>query len=349
MYTAPQRYRMAQIAGQRLNMGGASAYIDHADVIGSTTMETDPAGGVQWKIAYYPWGQILAQGGIRQSVVWAGLDWQVNDPSYPSATREYNDGLGRWLTPDPDGGHLENPQTLNKYVYAGNNPTSVNDPSGRDFYLACTHADDNSNSSTCQQVQNGSNTVWVQGTTDENGKFSATVISGGLSGLYDQQGNYYSGTFDQSGVHFEDESGTVSGGGVFKQGSPETDLLGSGLYAGTEGEFIDACGGLCPALGRLSDWQPGAVGQAESQMSRLNEVEVMFDLLSGAHDQSDQWRDSSGLGHVLRYKRGPNTGKTELHFEQSPVKGFSVVPHLGQSIMGILSGRAARQREVILP
>src|SRR5690349_23025569 len=49
----------ASVAGQRLNMGGADAYIDHSDVIGSTTMETDPTGGVQWQIAYYPWGQIL--------------------------------------------------------------------------------------------------------------------------------------------------------------------------------------------------------------------------------------------------------------------------------------------------
>ena len=35
----------ARMAGQRLNMGGSSAYIDHADAIGSTAMETDPAGG----------------------------------------------------------------------------------------------------------------------------------------------------------------------------------------------------------------------------------------------------------------------------------------------------------------
>ena len=35
----------SQVAGQRLNMGGSSAYIDHADAVGSTTMETDPAGG----------------------------------------------------------------------------------------------------------------------------------------------------------------------------------------------------------------------------------------------------------------------------------------------------------------
>jgi RHS repeat-associated protein len=128
----------SQVAGQRLNMGGASAYIDHSDAVGSTTMETDPAGGVQWKIAYYPWGQILAQGGVRQSVVWAGLDWQVNDPSYPSATREYNDGLGRWLTPDPGGVKvvkLDDPQTWNMYAYVGNNPTSRNDPSGLYFVV----------------------------------------------------------------------------------------------------------------------------------------------------------------------------------------------------------------------
>ena len=35
----------SKVAGQRLNMGGSSAYIDHSDAIGSTAMETDPAGG----------------------------------------------------------------------------------------------------------------------------------------------------------------------------------------------------------------------------------------------------------------------------------------------------------------
>jgi len=125
----------SQIAGQRLNMGGADAYIDHSDAVGSTTMETDPAGAVQWDVTHYPWGRVFQETGIRQSEVVMGLDWQVNDPVIPSATREFNFRDYRWMTPDPDGGHLENPQTLNKYTYAGNNPTSLNDPSGRDFYL----------------------------------------------------------------------------------------------------------------------------------------------------------------------------------------------------------------------
>jgi hypothetical protein len=34
---------------------------------------------------------------------------------------------GRFMSPDPLGGHLENPQSLNKYVYALNNPLTNTD------------------------------------------------------------------------------------------------------------------------------------------------------------------------------------------------------------------------------
>jgi len=123
----------SQVAGQRLNMGGSSAYIDHSDAVGSTTMETDPAGGVQWDMTYFPWGQIWQQGGTRQSGVWAGLDWQINDPDIPSATREYSNNVNRWMTPDPGGRkvvRIDDPQTWNMYAYVGNNPTTLNDPGG---------------------------------------------------------------------------------------------------------------------------------------------------------------------------------------------------------------------------
>ena len=54
-------------------MGGGSAFIDHADAIGSTTMETDPSGAVQWDLVNGPWGQAWQETGPHQSVVWAGL------------------------------------------------------------------------------------------------------------------------------------------------------------------------------------------------------------------------------------------------------------------------------------
>ncbi|HEV2499835.1 MAG TPA: RHS repeat-associated core domain-containing protein [Terriglobia bacterium] len=37
---------------------------------------------------------------------------------------------GRWLTPDLLGGDITNPQSLNRYAYALNNPTTLTDPSG---------------------------------------------------------------------------------------------------------------------------------------------------------------------------------------------------------------------------
>ncbi len=123
----------SEVAGQRLNMGGSSAYIDHADAVGSTTMETDPSGTVDWDVVHYPWGRVFQEQGTRQSEVALGLDWQVNDVLIPSATREYNFRVYRWMTPDPGGRKvvkLNDPQTWNMYAYVTNNPTSLNDPSG---------------------------------------------------------------------------------------------------------------------------------------------------------------------------------------------------------------------------
>ncbi|HEY6248359.1 MAG TPA: RHS repeat-associated core domain-containing protein, partial [Candidatus Angelobacter sp.] len=39
---------------------------------------------------------------------------------------------GRWLSPDPYAGSMDvaNPQSLNRYSYAGNNPLNITDPSG---------------------------------------------------------------------------------------------------------------------------------------------------------------------------------------------------------------------------
>jgi RHS repeat-associated protein len=45
--------------------------------------------------------------------------------------------MGRFMSPDLMGGHQEDPQTLNKYVYVRNNPVNLTDPTGLDFNLQC--------------------------------------------------------------------------------------------------------------------------------------------------------------------------------------------------------------------
>ncbi len=44
--------------------------------------------------------------------------------------RKYSSQFGHWTTPDPLGGDISNPQSLNHYPYVGNDPTNAVDPPG---------------------------------------------------------------------------------------------------------------------------------------------------------------------------------------------------------------------------
>jgi RHS repeat-associated protein len=44
--------------------------------------------------------------------------------------RQYLSNLGRWASPDPLAGDVTNPQSLNRYAYVMNNPTTLTDPLG---------------------------------------------------------------------------------------------------------------------------------------------------------------------------------------------------------------------------
>ena len=223
-------------------------------------MSTNQAGTVMEDTLVYPWGQTWKYTGNEWPGIFAGLDsflCQLQPCPDQSQTRDYFPTPGRWLTPDPHnvGARPADPQTWNMYAYVGNNPTSLTDLSGLDFYLTCTPNKDNAQ--TCKQVRNGKGKAWVQGATI-NGSFDPTVISNDENGnLVDQNGNQFAGSFDQSGVQFTSESG-IGGSGQFVEGSSRTDMFGCGVYLGIEGQFIDACGGSCKARGSIIDLMQGS-------------------------------------------------------------------------------------------
>ena len=43
--------------------------------------------------------------------------------------------MGRWTQQDPVGGNLGSPDSLNRYLYAGDDPTNQVDPSGKDCFF----------------------------------------------------------------------------------------------------------------------------------------------------------------------------------------------------------------------
>jgi RHS repeat-associated protein len=92
--------------------------------------------------------------------------------------RYYSSNMGRFMSPDPLGGHLEFPQSLNKYAYVVNNPLSLTDPTGMDFSLGCGK----DNGTTSQ----GGNTYYK----DAKGNYQETLIHSDAKGnLSDQSGN----------------------------------------------------------------------------------------------------------------------------------------------------------------
>lgn len=79
-------------------------------------------------------GQAASDAGLDEDTYhFAGLDTLPDSSATMHATfRDFHPVAGRWLSPDPyDGSYNANdPQSMNRYVYAGNNPLGVADPSG---------------------------------------------------------------------------------------------------------------------------------------------------------------------------------------------------------------------------
>jgi RHS repeat-associated protein len=112
----------------------APVYFDHPNILGSEQQWTDSAGNPAGEVLFYPWGAKwgdTTNGNLYQ--LFASLLWY--DPEtdgYQAAFRYDIPRLGRWLTPDPLGGRITNPQSLNRYAYVVNNPTTLTDPLGLD-------------------------------------------------------------------------------------------------------------------------------------------------------------------------------------------------------------------------
>ena len=130
--------------------------------------------------------------------------------------RYYGSAMGRVHESRSDGrppGHLDDPQTLNRYVYARNNPLTFSDPTGLDFYLQCAQTKDNA--STCQSQQVGTDNkgkainATVQGVTGDDG-FKATRVGNDANGaLVDKTTGTgsYTASFDGKTVSLNELSG----------------------------------------------------------------------------------------------------------------------------------------------
>jgi RHS repeat-associated protein len=109
--------------------GQTSYYL--VDGLGSTRLLTDTQGQVLNAYGYEAFGETVSQSGTASNKYqYAGEQFDTALGDYYLRQRFYDTSGGRFGRMDTLEGDLNNPTSLNKYIYANNNPTSYTDPTG---------------------------------------------------------------------------------------------------------------------------------------------------------------------------------------------------------------------------
>ena len=136
MTMAMKRWIWVALIGILLTPALASAQAEevvyfHTDAIGSVRMITDSTGTVLARYDYTPFGQPWNPPGTVEVMQFTGKERDVQTELDYFNARDFMSLTGRFTTPD-DPAYMDpfNPQSMNRYAYAYNNPFRYNDPTG---------------------------------------------------------------------------------------------------------------------------------------------------------------------------------------------------------------------------
>jgi hypothetical protein len=253
--------------------------------------------------------------------------------------------MGRFVSPDSFGGHLEDPQTLNHYSYVGNNPLSRTDPDGHDFYQQCGSSDH----SGCTQVQtdpqNSKSTQWVAAGADGKatiitsdsiraGQNTATMTQNGLQ-VNGAQGIY----FDNAASHTTDANGNDVNHNTL-------DVAGSGQLAGFNFHVDGNCGGTCMSSG---EWSSSMTSAQAREALNANSFTIPFENVRsesghGDHPDSTQYRFGGSM-FGCAFSACPNTPHISVPFDPGSMAKYSV-PASGGWHVDAHSGWSAHNADI---
>jgi RHS repeat-associated protein len=111
----------------------SAAHFEHQDWLGTERMRTAYNGGVEGTFTSLPFGDAQTPPGVSGDANnFATLDYDAETSTDHAQFRQYSSTQGNWLSPDPYQGSYDfaNPQSFNRYAYAGNSPLAGVDPSG---------------------------------------------------------------------------------------------------------------------------------------------------------------------------------------------------------------------------
>ncbi len=113
--------------------GGVNYYY-HLDRLGSVRFVTQTANLQTFTAKYLPYGAPYATSG-SENFQYTGKQLDVPTGLYYYGYRYLDSQSGRFITPDIQQPNTLNPQTLNRYTYANNNPISFLDPNGLQAWM----------------------------------------------------------------------------------------------------------------------------------------------------------------------------------------------------------------------
>lgn len=111
------------------------------DHLGTTQLELSSTGWPVWRGEFAPFGQELEVPSSNMRYKLTGKERDTESGLDYFGARYYGSNMGRFMSPDWSDAPvpvpfatLSNPQTLNLYSYVGNNPLSVTDPFGHNWF-----------------------------------------------------------------------------------------------------------------------------------------------------------------------------------------------------------------------
>ena len=253
-----QRVARRDIAGNSVHYYFSDHLGTHAVVMNATGTQCEQDAD------YYPYGGVqndYCTTQVAQNYKLTGKERDAESGLDNFGARYDASSLGRFMTPDPLGGRLVNPQTLNKYSYVANNPINFTDPTG--LYMCkdskdCSSAADVKFEKTLDALRNSSDADVARGagaygaanadngvtvgfadlsTKGENGSTVSTIGSDSQGNLRANSdvtinskinGDSYAGAIGHEGSHAADAQDVV------KSGITGGLLAGQPIYAGMD-------------------------------------------------------------------------------------------------------------------
>jgi RHS repeat-associated protein len=119
------------LISQRLTANGQRLSFYGFDGHGSVRFLTDPSGSITDTYDYDAFGNLISQTGTTSNnYLFAGEQFDPALGIYYNRARYYDQRIGRFWSMDRYEGHLQDPTTLHRYLYANADPVNLSDPSG---------------------------------------------------------------------------------------------------------------------------------------------------------------------------------------------------------------------------